>query len=529
MDCKVMAMIGTAVFPNRGLQYNSSMALTGMDVNHLLNNLPGVVYRGYHDAQRTLLFVSEGSLALTGYQPEELEFNSAMAFGDLIHPDDRLAVWQEIDTAIRAKRPYRCIYRLGTAGGQEQWVLDRGEARLTADGYLLEGFISDHTERVNFLQLLEQRVADRTRKLSALYEIVDIANDPAPLSTTISRILERVLAAAKVEIGTIHLYHKSSQSLKLIAQHGLPNAIAKQLDSVDGLGENLIAQVWQQGKSLIEEEARLIEWRHRAYVGIPIATNEQIQGVLSLFTTETHHFHKQEEMDLLLSVGEQIGGVFESAHLRAQAERLAVAEERNRLARALHDSVTQSLYSVTLFAEAGRNLAQTEAYQRASHYFDDVLQTGQQALKEMRLLVHNLRPSALEQEGLARALQHRLNAVEGRAGIHHQLIVADDLKLPAEIEEALYHISQEALNNAIKHAFASEVSLEISRPDDGWVELHICDNGQGFDAETAAASGGLGLTSIRERVALLGGTVTYESAAEQGTRIVVQLPVSRKQ
>jgi signal transduction histidine kinase len=234
-------------------------------------------------------------------------------------------------------------------------------------------------------------------------------------------------------------------------------------------------------------------------------------------------------MDLLLSVGEQIGGVFESAHLRAQAERLAVAEERNRLARALHDSVTQSLYSVTLFAEAGRNLAQTQAYQRASQYFDDVLQTGQQALKEMRLLVHNLRPSALEQEGLVRALQHRLNAVEGRAGIHHQLIVADDLKLPAEIEEALYHISQEALNNAIKHAFASEVTVEISQPDNDWVELHICDNGQGFDAETAAANGGLGLTSIRERVALLGGTVTYESAAEQGTRIVVQLPVSRKQ
>jgi signal transduction histidine kinase len=522
-------MIGTAVFPNRGLQYNSSMALTGIDVSHLLNNLPGMVYRGYHNAQRTMLFVSEGSLALTGYLPQALELDSAIAFGDLIHPDDRLAVWQEIDTAIRAKRPYHCIYRLGTAAGQEQWVLDRGEARLTADGYLLEGFITDHTERVNFLQLLERRVADRTRKLSALYEIVDIASDPAPLTTTINRILESVLAAAKVEIGTIHLCPKSSQSLQLIAQHGLPNAIAKQLATVDGLSDNLIAQVWRQGKSLIEEDARLIEWRHRAYVGIPIVTNEQVQGVLSLFTTETNQFHKQEEMDLLLSVGEQIGGVVESTYLRAQAERLAVAEERNRLARALHDSVTQSLYSVTLFAEAGRNLAQAEAHKRASRYFDDVLQTSQQALKEMRLLVHNLRPSALEQEGLIRALQHRLNAVEGRAGIHHQLIVADDLRLPADTEEALYHISQEALNNAIKHAFASEVTVQISQADDGWVELQICDNGQGFEPEAAVTSGGLGLTSIHERVALLGGTVIFQSAPEQGTRIVVQLPVSRDQ
>lgn len=519
-------MRATAILPNEGLQYNSRMALTSIDVNYLLNNLPGMVYRGYHDAQRTLLFVSEGSLNLTGYEPQELALNQMAAFGDLIHPDDRLAVWQEIDEAIRSQRPYRCIYRLGMANGYEQWVLDRGEARLTAEGYLLEGFITDHTERVNFLQLLEQRVADRTRKLSALYEIVDIANDPAPLSATISRILQSVLAAAKVEIGTIHLFHKKSQSLQLMAQQGLPSAIAKQLAAVDRLSDNLIAQVWQSGSPLIAEDAGLIEWQYRTYVGIPIASNEQIQGVLSLFTADVSDLYRQEEIDLLLSVGEQIGGVVESAHLREQAERLAVAEERNRLARALHDSVTQSLYSVTLFAEAGRNLAQEEAYKRASHYFDDVLQTGQQALKEMRLLVHNLRPSALEQDGLVQALQHRLNAVEGRAGIQHQLIVDEVLSLPATIEEALYHISQEALNNAIKHAFASEVTVEISQSEAGRVELEICDNGQGFEPETALASGGLGLTSIHERVALLGGTVTYESVPEGGTRIMVQLPVN---
>lgn len=521
-------MISTAVFLNGGLEYNNSMALTGMDVNHLLNNLPGMVYRGYHDDYRTLIFASEGSLALTGFQPQELELNNVIAFGDLVHADDRLAVWQEIDTAIRMKRPYRCIYRLGMANGQEQWVLDRGEARLTADGYLLEGFITDHTERVNILQLLEQRVADRTRKLSALYEIVDIASNPAPLPTTITHILESVLSAAKVESGTIHLFHKNNQSLDLMAHHGLLDTTSQELAIIDKFSDNLIAQVWQHGIPLIEADANLFSGQHRTYVGIPIATNEQVQGVLSLFPTEVNYFDKQEELDLLLSVGEQIGGVVESATLREQAERLAVSEERNRLARALHDSVTQSLYSVTLFAEAGRNLAEAEAYQRASHYFDDVLQTGQQALKEMRLLVHNLRPSALEQDGLVRALQHRLNAVESRAGVHHQLIVEDDLNLPANIEEALYHISQEVLNNAIKHAFASEVTMQISQDDD-WVELEIYDNGQGFDPETAVTSGGLGLTSIQERVALLGGTVIYESTPEEGTKVVVQLPVNHNQ
>ena len=253
-----------------------------------------------------------------------------------------------------------------------------------------------------------------------------------------------------------------------------------------------------------------------------------MHGVLSLYTADPDHFRSEGEMDLLLSVGEQIGGVIENAHLREQAERLMVADERNRLARALHDSVTQSLYSVPLFAEAGRNLSEAEAYERASHYFDDVLQTGQQALKEMRLLVHNLRPSALEQDGLVRALQHRLNAVEGRAGIRHQLFVEENLSLSAELEEALYHISQEALNNSIKHAFASEVTVHLNESDDEQVVLKVCDNGQGFDAETAVTSGGLGLISIRERVSLLGGTVTFQSTPQAGTIVSVQIPKSVK-
>ena len=156
--------------------------------------------------------------------------------------------------------------------------------------------------------------------------------------------------------------------------------------------------------------------------------------------------------------------------------------------------------------------------------FGDVLETGQQALKEMRLLVHKLRPSLLEKEGLIRALQHRLRAVEGRAGIKNQLIVEGMLKVTAEIEEALFHVVQEALNNALKHAIASEVWVGLEQDQQEGLTLTVRDNGRGFDLEAAAEGSGLGLISMRERVEKLGGTISYQSSIGQGTTVRVWLP-----
>jgi signal transduction histidine kinase len=179
---------------------------------------------------------------------------------------------------------------------------------------------------------------------------------------------------------------------------------------------------------------------------------------------------------------------------------------------------------VTLFAEAGINLAQSGQHQRAGPLFTDTLQTGQQALKEMRLLVHRLRPSVLEEEGLVQALQHRLNAVEGRAGVKHQLLVKGKPDLGAEVEEALYYVVQEALNNALKHADAGEISVSIEQDARGALTLTIEDNGRGFDPQTAVNGSGLGLTSMRERIEKIGGAISYQSAIGKGTKVRIEIP-----
>jgi len=210
----------------------------------------------------------------------------------------------------------------------------------------------------------------------------------------------------------------------------------------------------------------------------------------------------------------------ENARLYEQAQHVAVLEERQRLARELHDSVTQSLYSLTLLAEAGRELVVGGEVAGAGHHLVRIGEIAQSALKEMRLMIYELRPPALEREGLVGALRRRLEAVEGRVGVETRLLADDLAPLPAAVEEGFYRIAQEALNNALKHAAAASVAVHL-RLRGAAAELEVVDDGIGFDIEAAGTKGGVGLTSMRERAQRLGGTLTIRTAPGGGTQILV--------
>jgi signal transduction histidine kinase len=203
--------------------------------------------------------------------------------------------------------------------------------------------------------------------------------------------------------------------------------------------------------------------------------------------------------------------------------------ERNRLARELHDSVTQSLHSSTLMAEAGLRLASTGDLERTRHYLGRLQDISQQALKEMRLMVYELRPLILRQVGLVGALQQRLDAVERRAGVDVRLVVegaadgvtaGQEIQLAAEVEEALYRIAQEALNNALKHAQCSTVTVTLRLGEQ--IELEVTDDGDGFDIDVLDGAG-IGLSSMRERAETLGGALNIHSAPGKGTTINVTI------
>jgi signal transduction histidine kinase len=205
-----------------------------------------------------------------------------------------------------------------------------------------------------------------------------------------------------------------------------------------------------------------------------------------------------------------------------QAEELAVLQERNRLARELHDSVTQSLHSATLLAEAGQRVASAGDIERARGYLVRLGEISQQALREMRLLVYELRPLALSGVGFVGALQQRLDAVERRSGVEVELSVEERLELPDRVEEELYRIAMEALNNALKHANPSRVTVTLRREENRdipCIELAIMDDGIGFDPDETIGEGGMGLISMQERIQQLGGALTILSKPGEGTQV----------
>lgn len=218
----------------------------------------------------------------------------------------------------------------------------------------------------------------------------------------------------------------------------------------------------------------------------------------------------------------QIGAVIDitSRVALAEAQVQSAIEERQRLARDLHDSVSQTLYSLTLIAEATRRLAQKGQLDQVIVQAERLGELSQQSLKEMRLLIFELRLPTLEREGLAKALQQRLDAVEKRAGVDASLIVEGVDRLPVLVEEGLFYIAYEALNNSLKHAAATKVKVSL-RAIDGVVQLQVADNGKGFDIPSVSETGGMGLTNLQDRAQKLKAQLEMTSAPDQGTSVTI--------
>ena len=232
-----------------------------------------------------------------------------------------------------------------------------------------------------------------------------------------------------------------------------------------------------------------------------------------------------EEISLLAAIGQQVGVAMENARLYEQAEQSAAIAERNRLAHELHDSVTQSLYSVTLYAEAAARLLTAGKQSEAADHLRELRDTAQEALREMRLLIFELHPPALAKSGLAGALQIRLDAVEGRGGMQTELQIEGVEHLSPPIQAELYHVALEALNNVLKHAKARHVRVHIQFLDTATC-LEVGDDGVGFEPSVVQGGGGLGLEGMKERAQRIGAKLQIESVPGQGTKVVVEAPLT---
>jgi signal transduction histidine kinase len=240
-------------------------------------------------------------------------------------------------------------------------------------------------------------------------------------------------------------------------------------------------------------------------------------------TKDEPNYFTAQHAALAWAVANQASIAIENARLYEQALNLAALEERQRLARELHDSVSQALFGISLGTNSTRILLERDP-SRVSQSLDYIHSLAQAGMAEMRALLFELRPESLELEGLVAALSKQAAAINARYGIKVQTDFSPEPAIPLASKEALYRIGQEAMHNIVKHAQATRIDLRLEASDDRLV-LEISDNGVGFDTQ-ASFPGHLGLRSMKERALKLGGNLQLESVPGQGTHIRVQVPVA---
>jgi signal transduction histidine kinase len=380
----------------------------------------------------------------------------------------------------------------------------------------------------------DERVAARTRELAALYDVSAVASQAIDLNSLLSKSLNRTLSAMLSPAGAVYLLDRPSPahplSLRLAASQGIPQAYARDITTLSA-SEGALGWVIEQREPLLIRDMagcmdlpavmRQLDGEPLSLLSAPMQASGLILGLIALVRPTQHSF-TLEEIALLSSLADQIGQAVENDALRTRAEQLLLLQERQNMSRDLHDSVTQSLYGLVALSEAGQAQLEAGDAVRASHSFLRIGQTARQALREMRLFIHQLRPLELEKEGLIAALHARLAAVEGRGSIQARFLADDNIRLSLPMEEALYHIAQEALNNSMKHAHSDRVTVYLGREERSAV-LEIIDEGCGFDLAEIQA-GGIGLKSMAERAYKIGGRLRISSIPGSGTRVKVTIP-----
>jgi len=263
----------------------------------------------------------------------------------------------------------------------------------------------------------------------------------------------------------------------------------------------------------------------RTILSVPMKTRLRTVGVLSVYNKEGADGFTDRDAELATFFANQAAAAIENARLYEQTREYAVVEERNRLARELHDSVTQSLFSVTLLSEAALNLLDRNDPLKARERLERASELAQGALAEMRALIFQLRPITLQEEGLLSAVKKHLSALRSRNGQIVELqVTGSERRLPAAIEDAAFGIVQESLNNVVKHANSPHARLHLAFDLD-CLRVATTDSGIGFDPAAPSPLRSLGMSTMRERAEGIGGRLVVESAHGRGTSVAAELPI----
>jgi len=436
------------------------------------------------------------------------------------------------------------------SAGTEGWRL------LTGFQTMLERIKVNRQKLQESERQLERRVSERTRELSNLLQVSHDVASTLELEPLLGLILDRLKSVIDYTSCAIFLlqegrlvsldYRGPAPREQMLALRLSRPSAAEEVFRLrapviisDVRGDHRLARAFRESAG--EHMNTLLSHIH-CWMGVPLMVQDRMIGVLSLDHGQAGYYTAQHA-SVALAIANQAAIAIENARLYQQSQQLAVLQERQRLARELHDSVSQALYGIALGARTARRLldsAQAEDQRAApadaarddslrrklAQPLDYVLQLAEAGMAEMRALIFELRPESLQNEGLVAALSKHGASMQARHHIAVETEFCEEPQLSFDCKEALYRIAQEALHNIVKHAKATRASIRLASDGDG-VTLEVRDNGAGFDPR-GEFPGHLGLKSMRERIEKLGGTLTIDSAPGRGATVVARVVCSRR-
>ncbi len=370
------------------------------------------------------------------------------------------------------------------------------------------------------------------RELVILNEIAQALNRSLDLDEALQTTLAQVAALLDLHTGWIWLRNERTDAFYLAASQNLPPALANNparmegwclcLESYEG-GDlegaaNIDVITCTRLKNLIKGTDGL-----RYHASIPLYAHGKELGVLNLASQDWREL-SDDDLRLLYTVGDLLSIAIERARLFAHRAQVGAVEERNRLAREIHDTLAQGLSAIALQLETADALLETATHpERIRGVVQQALHLARTNLIEARRSVLDLRATPLEGRTLAEALQGLVQETLTKHPLALTVqVVGGDHPLPAAVETGLYRIAQEALTNIYTHAQATQAAIQLLCTPET-TQLIVQDNGRGFEPDQVTQDR-YGLTGINERVRLLGGQLAIESAAGAGTKVVVTVP-----
>jgi ligand-binding sensor domain-containing protein/signal transduction histidine kinase len=474
------------------------------------------------------------------------------------------AVWNEEGTAIRVTvvPPF-----------WQTWLF-----RVMVLVVLVAGGLGIYRQRVRNVEArsreLEEEVQERTQEIEqrrqvaeGLRDILAVINSERPLEEVLDHIIDQARQMLGAEATVLHQIERERRFVAIQASSGLPDALegiraipfdaswadeailSRQPYLIPDLGEMAGAVEGADDDPLVKQWLDVTGQYYRSFLAVPLIVEGQVDHCIAFYYTEPQAL-SEEELGLAVTLADQAALAIENAQLHEHAKELAVVEERQRLARDLHDAVSQTLFSASLIAETLPDLWAISPDEVAELLLK-LRQLTRGALAEMRALLMELRPAALAEASLKELLRQLAQAATGREGIPVSVTVEEPCDLPGDVRIALYRIAQEALNNVVKHAQASRVEVSLrcapssqagdktaaasssvgtplspqqaGRKGAGQVkrvELVIRDDGIGFDLDRVAPER-LGLGIMRERAETAGVELDVDSQPGHGTQITV--------